>query len=481
MNSMRSSVLISFAQKYLALALSIASSVIIARLLTPADIGIFSIAAGLVAMAHMLRDFGVGQYLVQEKELTEDRIRAAFGLTLGIAWLLALSLALASVPVASFYGQPALRDVILVLAANFVLIPLGSTVISYLNREMAFGRLFVIQSASALVHAVTSVALAVWGLRHMSLAWAAFANVLTTVILANCFRPNGWPWLPGLRGHRRVLAFSTQASFGTILQQVGDSAPSLVVGRSLGVEAVGLLGRASGTVGMFDMLVTSAVLPVTLPHFAITVRQGHPVKAAYLRLLAIVTGLAWPFFAFLALMAYPVTRLLYGDQWDAAVPITRILCLGAALQAGSAFLGQALLAVGAVRARMVFQAIRVPLIILFLLVLSRAGLLAAAAALSAASVVSFAVSVGYLRRRVDVSLVDLAAATSKSLLVAGLTSAAPLLVVLLSDMGADDLWSPLLMASAGGSIAWAAGILALNHPLVEELRLTWARFLAVIR
>ncbi|MFQ5784611.1 MAG: oligosaccharide flippase family protein [Alphaproteobacteria bacterium] len=76
--SVRKSLVFSFVESYGRLLLNFAPAVILARLLTPAEIGIFSLSVAFIGLAHMLREFGVMNFLVQEKDLTEDKMRTAF-------------------------------------------------------------------------------------------------------------------------------------------------------------------------------------------------------------------------------------------------------------------------------------------------------------------------------------------------------------------------------------------------------------------
>src|SRR5678815_5173054 len=126
MSSVRKSLSLGFAQTYSAMIFQFVASMLIARLLVPHDLGIFSVAAVLVGLAQTVRAFGVPTYIVQEKELTEERIRSAMGVAILVGWVLAGVVALVSVPAALFYREPGVRDVMLVLALNFLLMPFGS-------------------------------------------------------------------------------------------------------------------------------------------------------------------------------------------------------------------------------------------------------------------------------------------------------------------------------------------------------------------
>ena len=121
MSTTRHSLLFSFAEKYTVLLLGIVATMMLSRLLTPAEVGVYSLGAVLVALAQVVRDFGVGQYLIQEKQLDMVKLRAALATSLLVAWLLALLVLAASGPLASFYQEPRLRLVLQLLSINFVL------------------------------------------------------------------------------------------------------------------------------------------------------------------------------------------------------------------------------------------------------------------------------------------------------------------------------------------------------------------------
>ena len=65
MNSVRKSILYSLAQNYLILVTQLITSMVLARILSPAEVGVFSVAAALSGLASVVRDFGVAEYLIQ--------------------------------------------------------------------------------------------------------------------------------------------------------------------------------------------------------------------------------------------------------------------------------------------------------------------------------------------------------------------------------------------------------------------------------
>ena len=96
MASFRRSLALNFASSSGATAIQFLVSLAIARILSPAEIGFYSIAVVLVSIAHVFRDFGVSTYLQREDDLTEDKVRSAIGVAFAVAWAIALVLLVGS-------------------------------------------------------------------------------------------------------------------------------------------------------------------------------------------------------------------------------------------------------------------------------------------------------------------------------------------------------------------------------------------------
>ena len=158
--STRRSLFFSFLDRYASLAISVLSSMVIARLLTPAELGVFSVTMVLLMFVSVVRDMGSGQYLVQEKELTTERIRAVWALQLGLGVALACLVLLASYPIALFYNEPRMRNIMLVVALNYAVNPFGSLTYAWLMREMRFESVALMRFSSGLSGALVSTWLA---------------------------------------------------------------------------------------------------------------------------------------------------------------------------------------------------------------------------------------------------------------------------------------------------------------------------------
>lgn len=327
MSSTRQALFASFIGRYYLLGLQFVSTVVISHLLTPTEIGIYALSAAGVGFAHMLRDFGIGTYVIQEADLTADRIRAAQTVAYVTAWPLAAIVFFSAPYVAHFYNHPGIGQVFHWLSLNFILLPFGTVTNSYLNRQMKFSVTLAIGAAAATLSFVVTVTAAILGATYMSMVWGSLAGTILTVMLLRFVRPSEVPSLPGIKNVKRVLMIGFQITGAEFLTEITASMPDMILGKIQGMEVVAFLSRAVGGVNMVSRSALDGVRPVVVPMFAQINRQKGDIANAYKKTHGLTLAVLWPALLLLFLFAKPVVLLLFGQQWTATVPLVRILCI----------------------------------------------------------------------------------------------------------------------------------------------------------
>lgn len=475
MSNTKRSIGISFATQYLELLIQFLGVLVLARVLAPEEIGTFSVAAFLMTVLHVFRDFGTVQYIIQEPDLTRDKIRSAMGVSILLALGVAAVMAACSGLAARFYDNPALQPIMWVMAASFAVSPFGSLLIGIYRRDFRLQAVFYIRIGSTLAQVAVSLALALQGYGALSLAWGNFAGILAFGIVANLVRTKGIPRWPRFTHMREILSFGGISSLGNVANIAGANLPDMVIGKTMNMAAVGYFSRANGMVGLFIRLVTSALLPLVLPYFADIRRQGKDLRAPYLLAVAQLTALSWPFFAGLVLLGYPMVRALYGTQWDASVPLVQLLCLAGAVGSVSLFAGQVMVANGQVADSTRFQLYTQPLRIVTVIIAANYSLMWVAAAIVLSECVTLAVVSGFLRRTIGVGVRAVVGACAKSALITVCSAIGPLLVNLMWPDDPAHPWPPLLVGIAGAAVGWFGSIWLTRHPLAEHLAPLFAR------
>lgn len=474
--STRKSLVFSFLDRYASLAISVASSMVIARLLTPTEIGVFSVTMVLLMFVATVRDLGAGQYLVQERELTTERIRAVWAVQLGLGLGLACVVLLASYPVALFYNEPRMRNIMLVVALNYAINPFGSLTYAWLMREMRFESVALMRFSAGLSGALVSIFLAWHHYGPISLAFGALASTSANALIAVYYRPKSFPWLPGVAEIKRVLAFGSRLTASTLVTVLANNAPELFLGKLQSLTAAGLYSRSNGLVQMFNRLFVDAVGAVCLPWFARQAREHGSFVDPFLKSTAYVTAFGWSFCLALVCLAQPVVRLLYGHQWDQAVDLVRLLAVAMAFSVPAALCETALLssgAVGTIARVTVFGAIQS---VAFVVLGASQGLLVLGGAMIVAAAVTAALWLRATARRIDLPLPGLLIMLRKSAMVALMAAIGPVVALWIYGPYPTALVMPLVLGGGGGMAGFVAGVLVARHPLLEEVLPIYQRF-----
>lgn len=469
MSAVRRSLLYSFANNHLGMLLQLASSMVIARLLTPTEIGIFAVAAVFAALASAFRDFGIAEYLIQAKELTTEKIRAAFGLNILVSWSIAVLLLSASSPVATFYEQAGIAQVMRVQALNFFLIPFGAITMAYHRRKLNYQPLFIAGLWANIVGILVAVGGALSNLSYMSLAWSSFANVVVFLIVALIYRPVELPQWPSFRGMAEVFHFGWRAVTIYLLGQLGKSAPDAVIGRVIDMPSVAFFSRADGLVEIFRRAILNTVGHVCLPYFSAAVRAGEPIASAYVRSSALMLGIGWPFLLCTAIAAESIIRLFYGSQWGASVPLAHIICVAGIIRLPYSLASEAIIAAGQIGQSSRLQWLSQLTLLACLGLIFPFGLMGAAYGVLLSAVLSAIFSQHFLRRIIGLRFRQISVIFHRTTILAAGSAMPTAFLALMSDQNAGYYWFvPLAVLLSATS--WFLILKNTSHPLYAEIK-----------
>ena len=468
--SVRKSLVYSFAQQYTTFVFGFAAIVIVSRLLTPKEIGVFSIAVGLTTLANLLRTFGISEYLVQEKALTEQTIRTSFTINLIFAWSLAIVLFGVSWLVGDFFNDAGVGKVMRVMSGTFILVPLGITAMALLKRDMAFGVLYKINTSASITGSILTVVLAYLGFSYMSMAWASLASMVVMVlgcgIWGSEYRVRGL----SLAAWRQILPFGAKITLSDIARQLGEQSAGLVVGKMLGLADAGLYSRGYGPVNMFREKVVAAIGAVAFPAYAVEHREARAAPQLFLKSLVYLTGISWPFFVFASLMAFPLIRILFGDQWDASVPLMRWVCLAAIVGTLTYQCNLFFIAVGRIG---VATTVEVQYQLARCLIVVVAAFWSLEAIAASQILVYVIATVLYYRKIRDFDALGVrncARALAPSAIVALGSNIVPALVLFWPGFLSHHLIGGLVTSGLGAGTGWLLAGFAIKHPLLHEVQ-----------
>jgi len=465
MSRVKWSLFYSFLQNYAGLGLSVVATVILARLLSPAETGLYSIAAAIINILQVFREFGTGPYIIQESDLTPAKLGGAMTLSLGLGVSLCLVFLALSTTIAGFFGEPRLILIVRLLSVNFLLVGVTSVSTAQLQRSMRFDSLLRISLVQNIVHTAVSITLAALGYGALGMAWGALASSLATMAAcAQCLGPSFWI-RPSLSDWQGPARFGAYACPGNLLAAMSIRLPDIIVGRLLGFEMAGLFSRGNGLVSLFEQAVMRGIMPVAESALAERRRLGRDITNDFVVTLRYLTVVAWPCLAMMSYLARPIIVLAFGSVWLPAVPVAQILCGSAGFVVLNTACISLMVASGAARRFLAQQALSVTVLVGALVLGTRFGLAGAAWGVAAWSLMLAVLSLHHARTVLRTRLVVLLRPLVSGLLVTGLTMIPTVLI------GSRLQATPMLIAELAlpAAAAWLAALFLLRHPLAPEL------------
>jgi len=477
--SIKQAILYSSLGRYLLMAIGLASSMVTARLLSPDEIGTFAIASSVVMIMAEFRILGANAYLVRQAELTTEKIRSAYGLTILVSWGMGVGLAAASWPLANFFEIDGLAFIFLILAVSFLLAPYISIPDALLVRDYRFRAIATINVTSSVIQFALVVVLIKQGFSFYSLAIGQAISIFVKFVLSLYFTRDIKVYKPRFTGIKEIAKLGIFVSVGHVLRKAQETFPDMLIGKLGSPTQVGFFSRGLGFTVFISTLLLSGIAPVVLPYFSGIKNKGEDVVAAYQHVSQLVAGLAWPVLAVASVASLPAIRLMFGDQWDQAAPIAAVAAFWAILRSAHVMAPNALVAVGKegsmlVKEVLVFAVFLVATTIAYL----QFGSMGVAYAFVFAGLTDFLVSSWFMKRKVGVNFLSYCAGMFSSALVAVICwSAASVLDWHISFEDASPLIVLLYITGVLPPV-WLVSIFLLKHPLVDQIRAIYNKLLA---
>lgn len=408
--------------------LQFASTIVLARLLTPTDYGVATVALVLTGLAAIFVDFGIPSAVIQTRQLTDRLLTTAFWANAGMGVAVAGLVALSAWPLAAAVDDTRVAPLVLLSSLGFLL-SVNAIHVALMQRAMQFRRISRMTIFTTLAGVVASIVAAVAGLGAASLVIGPIVQQLVSVIqvwAAVRWVPRG---RPDRESFRQLWAFGGGLTGFNTVQYLSTSADRLLLARFVDVAALGHYNRATNLMMLPVSQSTNVLSRVFFPALASIADDLPRLKRAWLKLLRAACVVGLPAAAGFAATAPSLVEVLYGPRWAEAAPILAVVSFTIPFLLLSANVRSLYQALGMTGLQFRLGLVTAALSVVVVVVGVQWGVMGVAVALVVRSAVSLAVFVIPLARRIA--------------------------------MGAADVWSAVWRAGSAsallGGAAWAAG------------------------
>jgi len=461
---------------------TLATMVILARVLGPSDFGVVGMAALYTGLVMVIGQIGMGAAVIQRKTISDLELDTVFWTGLAVAVVVTvLSVVLA--PVSGwFFHSPLVVTVIRVASLAYVIDSLGATQRVLMNKEMEFDRLARTEVGAAMVYAAVATSLAFAGAGVWAIVFGQLARSSVEVILLWVVQP----WRPKLRFSKDALAgifgFSSKVWAFSFVDYARENIDNLAVGRLLGASSLGHYALAYNTAYFPRRQIQSVIGRVTFPAFAKAQDDDELLRRAYIKVTRYVSLVAFPLQAGLALVAPALIPMVYGDKWTPAVLPLQLLSVAQMFYSVGFSVGSIFLAKNRPDIHLNFGLLAFVWLAVVVAVTVRFGIVAVAGGILFYTMGSVLVSQGLANPLIGLRMRDyLAALVPATVGCAVMAVALTALRVLVLDVGMLAPALGLLVAIALGAAAYIGTVALFRLPETSEVfKLVRDRF-AILR
>jgi|TARA_R100000501_G_scaffold7881_1_gene16374 O-antigen/teichoic acid export membrane protein len=301
------------------------STVILARLLTPADFGLLALMVSINEIVTLLFAFGPGNYLIRQKEIDERNYHTAFTFNIARTTIIAAMILAIAAPAAAFLDNPKIEPVLYVGAIGAFVSGLTNPGMFMYSKMMNFAPQAKLNFLASLVSIGVTLSLAFLWRDYWALVIGSVMQPISYTAMsyaAHRFRPR-----LSLHNMRDMFGFSMWVTIGNGLFTLGSKLDAFVLQKMTNTTNVGLFSTAKDFCAAPTMMLMNIANQVVYSTLSSLGDDKVKEKFIYLEIVGFLFLLIAPVLVGLSMTAPEVITILYGEKWLAMIPIVATLPL----------------------------------------------------------------------------------------------------------------------------------------------------------
>lgn len=357
-------------QRFGSLGISFVSNMVLARLLCPDDFGLVAFIMIFVGIADLLVDGGMGNALIQKKEITEKDINTVFTLNIILSLFFFVVLFCIAPLIQQISAISHLAICLRVQSISILLKSLYVVPFSILNREISFKKLAIIGLFANSIATALAICSAYYGWSYWSLI---FRNIfLDTILFVSYFWITSYRPIIGIwkDSFRALFSYGFFVAFANILEYLYSNIITFIIGKRYTVKELGYYQQAYSLQQIPVFSLSAIINQVFLPFLSKLQDSVGSIRERVITTITIVTFFVFPALTYLIILAKPIIILLYSDKWLPSVPLFQVVCIAGLFNALIHLCRSVLKAIGKTKALFMLQVITIiiGLVLVFLFV-----------------------------------------------------------------------------------------------------------------
>lgn len=332
--------------KFGAMGISFVSNMVLARLLMPQDFGLIGMLHIFIAISEVFILGGFGQALIQKKNPTHIDYSTVFYWNLFASILIYFILYLCGPAISRFYNMPPLCKVLRIQSLVLIISAFSVVQSNQLMKQLRFKALSVRSLVAAFAGTTVAIIMAFKGYGVWSLVASSLVSSFISVILL-------WSqskWRPTLEfswySFKELFTFGGLMALSSLVDKLYTELQGLIIGKKYSASDLGYYSQAHKLEQVPTSAVSQIVSQVSFPVFSALQDDRQKLLAGVRKNLSAVSYLNFALSILLIVVGAPLIRLVYGPNWDPAIPYFQVLCFASIMYTANSLNNQVIKALG---------------------------------------------------------------------------------------------------------------------------------------
>jgi len=308
--------------------LKLVFTIAIARILSPSDYGIVAYTGLFIGIATFISEGGFTSALIHKEEPTQADYSTIFLYTLASSLFFFLLYFISAGWVASYFSEPALKNVLRVASLSFVVNSVGAVHMTQLIRSLEFKKQAKINFVSSTIGGIIGLSMAVWGFNY----WALVAQTIVSTTFRFAGLVLSIRWIPSLMfslaSFRSLFNFGFKTFMQGLIESIFREIQAMVIGKNYFTRELGLYDRGKKFYDLLIIQTSIAINKVLFPLMSRNRSDQEAYREIYSRTYNILFFVMAPLSLTLFLISGPMVEILLTAKWMEVVPIMQLFFVG---------------------------------------------------------------------------------------------------------------------------------------------------------
>lgn len=316
-----------FGERFSSQIISLLISIILARLLSPADYGAVALVMVFITIANVFVVNGLGNALIQKSNISNIEFSSVLYINFFISIILYFIIFIFSSHISGFYNMPILSPALKVLGLQIIIASINSVQQAYVSRNMLFKRFFWSTSIGTCISGIIGIVMAYNGFGIWALIFQYLSNTcIGTLVLWFTVK-----WRPifafSWEKCKPLISYGWKLLVSALLDTGYNQLRNLVIGKLYNAKDLAYYNQGDKYPNLLVTNINSSISSVLFPAMSLYQNEPQMIKKLTRKAISISSFVMWPAMIGFIVISEPLIVLVLTEKWLPCVPYLQVLCL----------------------------------------------------------------------------------------------------------------------------------------------------------